>query len=635
MTLQKLAYRPDVDGLRAISILLVLGYHFFPGKLPFGFIGVDIFFAISGYLVTGLICEVSTENFSFIRFYIARFRRIYPALVFLLLISLIVGWTMLLPDEYVFLATSSIYGVLGASNLFEYSNNGYFVNTFGFRPLLHLWSLSVELQFYLVFPILVYLGKRIGMRVLTCLMWIAFISFVCNISLAILNPDADFFSPISRIWEMSIGGAAYVIRGKQQLIHSFMHSTLAFLGLLILCAGSLLISPNKAYPGFWALLPIGAAFILLASSGGKFFSIFLSRYYLPEIGKLSYAIYLWHYPMLEFSKIIFGQVSPFYRICLIGLSFIVALLSNSLIEGKFRNIKKWPYLIIALTVFLVIFSAYILRTDGVPSRRVSEQNAKLQKANSFKNSYKQSCVSLMGVDDIEDRCNFDAHSSSEGSLVVIGDSQANAFTTVLRGLEPEHGVRHFTQFGRGLCPMVIGYGDIKCQKISDAAYHYVKSHPCVHEVLISAQWPLYIGSTVDPIRRELFLAKLIETVKLYRALGKEVILSLTVPLGAQPRRCFNRIPAVYQSNGCSIPISLVLKEEQSYQDYLLTPKLLNNDIKVFDPKKYFCSKSECVVRVGDDILFLDASHLSDSGGRYLAAKGGRDLLSLIEPKIIH
>ena len=269
-------YRPDIDGLRAIAILLVIIFHAFPKFLRGGFIGVDIFFVISGYLITGIILKgLSRDNFSLLEFYSRRIKRIFPALIVVLSFCLIAGWYVLLADEYEVLGKHIAAGSIYISNFVLQSESGYFDTDAELKPLLHLWSLAVEEQFYLFFPLLLILSHRLRINVLGVIIIGFAISFALNVSQITDKPSEVFFYPQSRIWELLIGSAVAYISLQTHLLKARTQNIANFLSLfglaLIFFAWVYLDSKKIFFPYYWALLPtLGAAFLILAGDRAWF-----------------------------------------------------------------------------------------------------------------------------------------------------------------------------------------------------------------------------------------------------------------------------------------------------------------------------------------------------------------------------
>ena len=301
------AYRPDIDGLRAISILLVVGYHAQPSLIPGGFIGVDIFFVISGFLITRIVLSQSKANsFSFLEFYSRRIRRIFPALIVVMAVTYVLGWFVLLPDDFSLLGKNIAAGVAFVSNLFQLTQLGYFAPDANENPLLHLWSLGIEEQFYIFWPpVLLIVGwkwRRTWMGA------IASASFGVSLLIFLGYKDWSFYSPISRAWELLAGGilatnyAHALERGKQRVPQ--FENLLATLGTAAIIFAAIVLNKQSLFPGVYALLPVLGAVLIILSPNSLLNRTFLSNPQMVLIGLISYPLYLWHWPLLSYLGIV-------------------------------------------------------------------------------------------------------------------------------------------------------------------------------------------------------------------------------------------------------------------------------------------------------------------------------------------
>ena len=338
-----LKYRPDIDGLRAIAVLLVVGFHAFPGWLPGGFIGVDVFFVISGYLIsTILIKEFNDEKFSYRRFYARRIKRIFPALTLVLLACLVAGWAILLRDEHRQVGKHIAGGSAFLSNLLLWRESGYFDEAAETKPLLHLWSLGIEEQFYIFWPILLgflWKGKRNFLLLVGC---VAALSFALNLWTVYSNPVAAFYSPLSRVWELMIGGALAYIVVQRTYVPTRAAQWFAALGLLLIGAAVLTVTKNSLFPGWIALLPtLGSFLIILAGPRAVVNRVLLSNRLMVWVGLISFPLYLWHWPLLTFARIVEGGIpSSTVRLIAVGLSILAAYSTYRLLEQPLRQSRS-------------------------------------------------------------------------------------------------------------------------------------------------------------------------------------------------------------------------------------------------------------------------------------------------------
>jgi len=267
-------YRADIDGLRAIAVISVLLFHAFPKWLPGGFVGVDVFFVISGFLISGIIfTDIQREQFRFATFYARRIRRIFPALILVLLFCCVFGWFFLLAEEYAALGKHSAAGAGFIANFIFWHEAGYFDSAANTKPLLHLWSLGVEEQFYIVWPLLVWLGTQWRRGILWLLAGLAAVSFYLNVTGIATHPTATFYSPQTRFWELLTGSALAWLSWHHQTLWQTLGkragSGLSTAGMALLLYSLFKLDGNLAFPGIWAILPItGAALMIMAGQQG-------------------------------------------------------------------------------------------------------------------------------------------------------------------------------------------------------------------------------------------------------------------------------------------------------------------------------------------------------------------------------
>ena len=318
-------YRPDIDGLRAIAVLAVIGFHASPSLIPGGFIGVDIFFVISGYLISTIIMNnLERSSFSFVEFYIRRINRIFPALFIVLFTCYIFGWFVLLPDEYKQFGKHVAGGAGFVSNFMFWIESGYFDNAAKTKPFLHLWSLGIEEQFYIIWPLLLWIAWKQRLNLLIITLLVMLISFALNITrVNSEHLDAAFYSPQTRFWELLVGSVLAYFNLHKQAYYSkltlleawfdkrvgpliYLHQSnpkntllnlLSFLGATLILISILLISKENSFPGWWALMPTAGAFlIILAGNKAWLNRAVLSHRSFVWFGLISFPLYLWHWP---------------------------------------------------------------------------------------------------------------------------------------------------------------------------------------------------------------------------------------------------------------------------------------------------------------------------------------------------
>ena len=354
-----LKYRPDIDGLRAVAVLGVIIYHAFPHSLPGGFIGVDIFFVISGYLISGILYKGHNGgNFSFREFYARRIRRLFPALITLLAICLGYGWFILLPNEYRQLGKHVAAGTLFIQNIVFWQESGYFDTAANLKPLLHLWSLAVEEQFYIFFPpiLLLVWRKKWPMAIILALLLAT--SMAANLVMSAQNRASDFFLTPYRAWEF-LGGALlawwHYDLGHEEDVPLYREG-LSIVGIALLGFGMAFLKKDQPYPGWRALLPVCGT--LLIMEGGRLSWInrrLLSNPAVVWIGLISYPLYLFHWPALSFVHIVKGEkVAAGYLWGALAAALVLTIITYYFIEKPVRYSRsKWTIPVL-VTAFLLI-----------------------------------------------------------------------------------------------------------------------------------------------------------------------------------------------------------------------------------------------------------------------------------------
>jgi len=381
----KLTYRPEIDGLRAIAVGAVILYHAqitIFGHQPFkgGFIGVDIFFVISGYLITSIILKelVTTGSFSFKHFYERRIRRILPALLFVILVSLSFAWTYLMPSRLIDFSKSILYSLGFSSNFyFHYSGQQYGAESGLLKPFLHTWSLSVEEQFYILFPIFLLITFKYFRKYLIHVLTLGFCFSLGLADWGSKNfPSASFYFLHTRMWELLAGSilAYYEISKGYRSQHQKLNLILPSIGLFLIVHSILFFDDKIFHPSFYTLSPvIGVCLIIWFSNKDEIVTKILSIKLFVGIGLISYSLYLWHYPIFAFVKInllVSGNI--IYKLLLIPVIITLSIISYYYIEKPFRNRKfifKKLLLFLGILFFtLIIFNLKVIENNGYKKR---------------------------------------------------------------------------------------------------------------------------------------------------------------------------------------------------------------------------------------------------------------------------
>ncbi len=634
------AYRPDIDGLRAIAVLSVVVFHALPEWLPGGFVGVDIFFVISGFLISGILFDaLQRGRLSIVDFYIRRIRRIFPALLLVMLACLLAGWFILLPEEYRQLGKHILGGAGFVSNIVLWNEAGYFDTSAETKPLLHLWSLGVEEQFYLFWPLLLWaVYKRRG-GMLASLLGVMALSFAWNIVSLPHDAVAAFYLPMSRFWELGAGALlAWRLRQSPTPTLTFARvqaDRIAAAGLLLIVAAIAVITKDDAFPGWWALLPVtGAVLLLAAGPQARINRSVLSHRTMVWVGLISYPLYLWHWPLLAFARLLVGTTpSVQIRLAAVALALLLAWLTYRLVEIPVRLRSAGRRSAITLALLMVLMAAlggYLVKRNGMDFRKLgavamlfNDQVKETAVLNHFELPH-PSCVALMGKEYSGDWCAAPA-SAEPPQILLMGDSYSGAYAPMLARLyesSPQPQLV-FQQFARGGCASLLAGVSGYCGEISQRLAAYARQTPSIKTVVLAANWPGHIAANPDGV-----LKALEHTILYYRQLDKRVVLLLSPPNGANPKSCVLRGIRLSDADFCNLPRAKAEEMDDHYRDLLL-PLLQRLDVPVFDPYPTLCDEHGCKVIDGPRILYFDPGHLSAYGAQYLADHAGDALRRLL------
>lgn len=625
-------YRADIDGLRAIAILFVLIFHFYPETLPGGFVGVDIFFVISGFLITRLLIQNLNDNhFSLLEFYKRRVLRLFPALLVVMCAVLVVGWYALFQEEFWILGEHVVGGIAFLLNFILHREAGYFDPLSNSKPLLHLWSLSVEEQFYLVWPILLYLLSRWRALNATLLAVFTALSFAANFYFT--DVTAQFYFPFLRFWQFSLGGWVALQPVPRDLIKNFA-SYAAFIAVLF---GLYLVQDSDSYQHLYVLPVMIGTGIWLATPGSYIAEYLFSNPAIRVIGWISYPLYLWHWPILVFGR----MLAPEYedrKMASVILSFLLAALTYLLVERPIRfqrlgGALRVPALLVGgLTV--AMFGMVVYLTGGKGARFNSIEA--VMKRIEFGKGLAHSCKPLTGKSFNDDWCNFESNLTRDPSVVLIGDSFSASFATMLKSfadLNPSYDLS-YRSYARGRCPSLLNYGPRYCREIVDSIYRYIQETPSVQTVVIANNWNRYINGTRFKEENHLesgesFARALKSSIEILRRQGKRVVVILSPPIGREPQTCVDRLADFGVKENCSIPEKWALKANSDSRR-LLVPFFKAQGIPVFDPFDYLCDGERCLLQYQRKFLYgADGVHLETTGGEFLAEKAHDQIVDLI------
>ncbi len=647
------SYRADIDGLRAIAVLGVLGFHFFPEHIRGGFVGVDIFFVISGYLVTGTIYKnLISHQFLFENFYIKRVRRIFPSLIVVLIFNLMAGIVLLLSDELKSLGKHMVGGVGFFSNFLLYFESGYFEKSTDLKPLLHLWSLAIEEQFYLIWPVVIWIVFKVSRPFLKlALVGIFIISLSSNFYWSEINQPLSFYMLPTRLWELALGGLL-VFAEKTKTIDRIKKLNMGFslLGFLIILFSYRLITKLHLFPGFWVLLPtIGTALIILDSPNGVLNRL-LSFKHIVYIGLISYPLYLWHWPLLSFANIVFSQTIPTYMMLVVpALSFLLAVVTYEFIEKPIRRMKISLKLTstLCLILFFVGFAGYLMiALDGFPGRYPQYENVRQTKTEFIPTEADEEAKKCMQNFLSIEMCAV-AKLEAPPTVLLTGDSHATHLYPGLKKIYDKKGDNLLSLAKSGTPP----FYKIKSKRNPDTSFdevfEFLIKTPSIHTVILSAFWMTYYEEfgaeipegkykntlvDVDNLNQKnqnlVFINSLLRTIKLLHQHNRKIILIYDIPtLPFELDKCIPRPLIKGAGVDCSFDLKPVMLKQMGYRNAIKSALKEDHKTKILDLVPVLCENSWCSVFKNNKMIYTDSDHLSIEGAYWLFDRLEREFIN--------
>ena len=620
-------YRPDIDGLRAVAVISVLIFHAFPSVLPGGFSGVDIFFVISGYLISSIVfSQLEGGSFSIFGFYVRRIRRIFPALIAVLSVCILVGWFFLFSDEFKQLGLHTAGGVAFIANFLLWHESGaYFSAAVDTKPLLHLWSLAIEEQFYLFWPLLLAFVWKRKWGFLRIIAVIALASFAVNLYLIGHDQTGAFYSPFARFWELMVGGVLGYINLHRADLNARHKDVQSWLGVMLLAAGLVLLNGSRSFPGWWALLPCIGAFLLLSAGPDAWFNRkILASKPMVWVGLISYPLYLWHWPLLAFGRLIYpsevGLVPVGVRVILVVVSIALAFLTYRVIELPVRVAKSGMRIIYGLCAamgVLAIAGILIYGSKGMQFRAVAMASKEIVEAKDDwrYNASRYENGHIVNLQVLEGR--------SADSALFIGDSVMGQNFPRAQRLYADQSTRPYLSAvfaSRDHC-LPLPYSQftstpekVRCEDYYSAAMRMAKD-PRYKKVVLGGYW----AGSVPGYKTAESGEKLISDIRELIKDGKEVVIISTPPHSslADPMT----FASYYRFAGIGHPIShrpdvIIPREEMEKWDmpslsFLQTISKMSG-AKLVNPYNYFCTESVCPIFLNDQPLFIDGHHIRAS-----------------------
>lgn len=646
-------YRADIDGLRAVSVIAVVLYH---AGLPLfggGYVGVDVFFVISGFLITSLILhEQESGTFSLTGFYHRRIRRILPALFAMMSACAVAGWFLLAPSDYSELGKSIASATLSFSNVQFWNDAGYFDTPAAEKPLLHTWSLGVEEQFYLVFPLyLIVVARhrprgRLPLTALLCLL-----SLAIGAVGAFRDPHAAFYLPHARLWELLIGGLL-AMKALPALTRPAARGGAALLGLALIAGAVLMYSDSTTFPGLAALAPtLGAALVIWSGmDGASIVSRVLAARPLVFVGKISYSLYLWHFPLLAFGLYLgLGELGPAETAGLLALAFVLSLLSWKFIEQPARQMGAtlpWRQIATAAAGGALVLSSMgqiVLAAGGFPAR-MNDDTSRLIAGQPLRNPDRHACFAVSEARiGRGDSCAVGnpALPGAAPTFVLWGDSHAETLRGALGSAAAIAGQSGIF-VGESACPPLIGVmrpQRSECREVNEAAFRMILESPSVETVVLAARWawwaeglsykrergmPVTLAMVAAPSgyssgNHAALATGLEDTIAALLSAGKRVWLVGPVPeFGYDVPRYFY-VRSLGFADGLEVAPTLAeFDQRQAFVLDLLRDLEQRYPVGIVWPHERLCNDAGCAISRDGHVLYSDDDHLSVFGAQSIA-----------------
>ena len=629
-------YRAEIDGLRALAVIPVILFHAGFEQFSGGFVGVDIFFVISGYLITTLLIEdIENQQFSLFDFYERRARRILPALLLVMLCCIPFAWAWLPPQamkdfSQSLLATSSF-----SSNILFWLKSGYFDSANELKPLLHTWSLAVEEQYYVLFPLFLLSLWRFGKaRLFWIIATLAALSLLLSEWGSRHSPTANFYLTPTRVWELFAGAlTAFIVQGKG----SKSNNALALSGLAAVVVSIFAFDENTPFPSLYALAPIlGTVLILIYANNDTYVAKLLSTRVFVGLGLVSYSAYLWHQPILAFYRHATVEQNTVTYIVLIGVTIILAYLSWRYVEQPFRsrtriNRSKFFWLTSVAIISVCTFGIMGNASDGFAKKR-NKTLFKDLAYNSSRLDYIKCPEALSKTTPTLDYCHG---TSDKPNALLIGDSHADdKFYGIAKALNQYQ----WRLIGNPACPPIMGVkfeaaNGIACTERLKKIFAYLENQTHIELVVLSFSHAYPLDSFVaadhvqskhspldaviedidDPLlsRVDTFYAGLERTLKFLQKLDIKTVITIDTP-----ELTFFPVDCVTGRVSCKFLEKDVLTRQLIHRAQLEKLAALYTDIRIYDPIGLFCKNKQCSILRDGHTLYRDSDHLSLYGSEY-------------------
>ncbi|WIH19059.1 acyltransferase family protein [Photobacterium damselae] len=622
-------FRTDINGLRALAVIAVVLFHFNPSWVPGGFAGVDVFFVISGFLMTGIIFRgLENNNFSIINFYVARANRIIPALSVVCLALLVFGWFYLTPLDYRALGKHVASSMGFLSNVIYWRESGYFDTASHSKWLLHTWSLSVEWQFYMIYPVvLVLLKKCMSLTNIKRLLVVGtVIGFIFSAYATYRWPNPAYFLLPTRAWEMMMGGLAFLY--PLQNLKETSKKYLEWVGIALILASYAFISKDNLWPGYLALIPVlGAYLVIIANRNG---SVITDNIVMQKVGLWSYSIYLWHWPV-----VVFGYYFEMQHWEWIGIpvSVVLGFCSYKFVESiKFPALSSISFKPIAtfkplwMVVSVSVVSVFIFFNNGLDMRSPNPHYSGLRNLERLKPN-----TGLARICDGNFVLDKSCRTSSKPDILIWGDSFGMHLVQGILSSKPNAKIIQLTKSScgpfYGVAPVKNGSFTEDCLNVSFKVQQWMKSQKTLKYVVLSSPFHFYYdpdakvrlrnGQEVND--RNIVQQDFENTLKYIKGLGLTPVIVTPPPEnGKNLGFCLDRAEFFGRSlSTCDFKVTNITKNQKDIYSWLNS---LKSKYKVIDLEDILCSDGVCVTHIGDSFIYRDTQHLSYEGSSALGRK---------------
>lgn len=632
--------RRDIDGLRALAVIPVVLFHFGFSTFSGGFVGVDVFFVISGFLITSILFrEISAQRFSFVDFWARRARRIIPALSVVLLVTLALGWLLLTAKDFSELGRTVRYQSLFISNILFMREDGYFQPASDLKPLLHTWSLAVEEQYYIFFPLLMVLLMRHVRHWRWMLFAVLLVSFGLNIAYIERKPDVAFFSLPTRAWELLCGAMLAVLPASRQAVRPWFYQAVGVAGLIAVLVAVFTFDRATVFPGWAALLPVLGATALIWSGGqgSTWVGQLLSARVYVWVGLLSYSLYLWHWPVYVYANAIsIDGIQPWEAAGWMLLALGLAWLSWRFVELPFREKRllggRKPVLAAGLLTMaaLAVTGSVVRSADGFP-QRLTGKALEYAQARDWR-AGQMKCMLVTKDKNLDKACLLGGNPDTPATRLVWGDSHAAALMPAIESGAKREG-RPVWLYSMSACPPVLSEDPRqRCKDFNEQTMEQVRRLQ-IKDVVLASNWSLYVYGREDGDKKVLLnahdntaqsearmSAALKARVAAIREAGAQVWLFKEVPL--QRKGSISRLTSLARVGRSAEGLGRPLEEHLARQHFLSS--LFNEmsaadpGVHVIDPTPLMCADKVCSIEVNGHSQYKDEDHLSDIGSARLS-----------------